>query len=74
MASGGQRRTRSERVAALELPPGPWERAWISLRRRDVLGRMALALLAAAGRVRRSSGPGTRRFIWRIGHGRRRGT
>ena len=40
--------TRSERVAALELPPGQWERAWISLRRRDVLGRIGLALLAAA--------------------------
>ena len=48
MATGGQRRTRSERVAALELPPGQWERAWIGLRRRDVLGRVALALVAAA--------------------------
>jgi cyclic-di-AMP phosphodiesterase PgpH len=47
MATGGQRRTRSERVAALELPPGQWERAWIGLRRRDVLGRVVLALLAA---------------------------
>ena len=47
MASGGQRRTRSERVAALELPPGQWERAWIDLRRRDVMGRIALAMLTA---------------------------
>lgn len=47
MASGGQKRTRSERVAALELSPGQWERAWASLRRRDVLGRIGLALLAA---------------------------
>jgi putative nucleotidyltransferase with HDIG domain len=31
----------------LELPPGQWERAWVGLRRRDVLGRMALAFLAA---------------------------
>jgi putative nucleotidyltransferase with HDIG domain len=48
MATAGQKRTRSERVAALELPPGQWERAWISLRRRDVLGRVILAFLAAA--------------------------
>ena len=61
MASGGQRRTRSERVAALEMPPGPWERAWISLRRRDVLGRMAAGLSGRGGRLRRSSAPGTRR-------------
>jgi len=48
MATAGQKRTRSERVAALELPPGQWERAWISLRRRDVLGRVILAFVAAA--------------------------
>ncbi len=47
MANGGQRRTRSERVAALELPPGHWERAWLGLWHRDMLSRMALALLAA---------------------------
>jgi putative nucleotidyltransferase with HDIG domain len=47
MATGGQKRTRSERVAALELPPGQWERAWVGLRRRDVMGRIVLALLAA---------------------------
>lgn len=47
MTTGGQKRTRSERVAALELPPGQWERAWAGLRRRDVLGRIGLALLAA---------------------------
>ncbi|MEN6457732.1 MAG: HDIG domain-containing metalloprotein [Thermoguttaceae bacterium] len=34
-------------MAALELPPGQWERAWASLSRRDVLGRIALALWAA---------------------------
>lgn len=43
-----RKRKRFERVSSLELPPGQWERAWISLRRRDVLGRIALALLAAA--------------------------
>ncbi len=47
MALGGQIRTRSERVAALELPPGQWERAWIGLRRADVLIRIGIALLAA---------------------------
>jgi cyclic-di-AMP phosphodiesterase PgpH len=47
MPIGGQKRTRSERVAAIELPPGQWERAWINLRRRDVLGRVFLAMLAA---------------------------
>jgi putative nucleotidyltransferase with HDIG domain len=47
MATGGQKRTRSERVAAIELPPGQWERAWINLRRRDVLGRVILAFAAA---------------------------
>lgn len=49
MATGGQRRTRLERVAALELPPGRWERTWISLHRGDVLLRIGMALLAAWG-------------------------
>lgn len=44
---GLRKRKRFERVASLELPPGQWERAWTSLRRRDVLGRVGLALLAA---------------------------
>jgi cyclic-di-AMP phosphodiesterase PgpH len=48
MSNGGQRRTRSERVAALELPPGRWERAWIGLCHRDTLLRAGLAFLAAA--------------------------
>jgi len=47
MSTAGQKRTRSERVAALELPPGPWEQVWIGLRSRDMLGRMALGLVAA---------------------------
>ena len=42
-----RKRKRFERVASLELPPGQWERAWIGLRRRDVMGRIGLALLAA---------------------------
>ena len=47
MATGGQRKKRSQRVAALELPPGVWRRAWASLRRHDVLLRIGLCLLAA---------------------------
>jgi hypothetical protein len=47
MASGGQKRTRLERVAALELPPGQWERIWSSLVERKVLLRIGLALLAS---------------------------
>ena len=42
-----RKRKRSDRVASLELPPGQWERAWIGLSRRDVLGRIGLALLSA---------------------------
>ena len=44
-----RKRKRFERVASLELPPGQWERAWTSLSRRDVLGRIALG--AAGGGV-----------------------
>ncbi len=51
MPTSGQKRTRSERVASLALPPGQWERAWSSLSRRDVLGRIALALLMALAMV-----------------------
>ena len=47
MATGGQKRTRSERVAALELRPSQWERAWANLRRRDVLLRIGLCVVAA---------------------------
>ena len=47
MASGGQKRKRSERVAALELPPRKWERALANLRQRDVLLRLGLCLLTA---------------------------
>jgi len=47
MSNGGPRKTRSERVAALELPPGRLERVWLGLCHRDVLTRMALAMAAA---------------------------
>jgi len=47
MQSGGQKRTRSERVAAVELPPKFWGRILDTLRRGDVLARIGLCLLAA---------------------------
>jgi putative nucleotidyltransferase with HDIG domain len=47
MATGLQKRTRSERVAALELPPGLFERILEYLQRGDVLGRLGLCLLTA---------------------------
>src|SRR3974377_2180038 len=47
MASGGQKRTRSGRVSALELPPRTWRQILATLCRRDMLARMGLSLLAA---------------------------
>ncbi len=47
MATGVQRRTRWERVAALELPPNRWEQAWARLHRGDVLLRAGLCVLTA---------------------------
>ena len=47
MASGGQRRKRSQRVAALELPPGAWDRAWLALRQGGVLRRIGLSVLTS---------------------------
>jgi hypothetical protein len=48
------------------MPRGPWERAWISLRRRDVLGRIFLALLAT-GAVCAILRAWDRPLGWRIG-------
>lgn len=45
--SSGSIRTRSDRVAALRLPPGRFARTLETLRRRDVLLRLGLCLLAA---------------------------
>ena len=45
MASGTQKRKRSERVAALELPPGSVERALALLKQGDVLLRLGMCLL-----------------------------
>ena len=47
MSTGSQKRTRLQRVASLELPPGRFARLVHHLRRRDVLGRLGLCLLAA---------------------------
>ncbi len=47
--SGSQKRTRSERVAALELPPGTLERTWEYLQRGDVLVRLGLCFLTIFG-------------------------
>ena len=47
MAANNPIRTRSERVAIVELPPGRFLRALVSLKRGDVLARLALAVLAA---------------------------
>jgi len=48
MVSPIQKRTRSERVATLELPPGLLEKTWGYLQRGDVLLRLGLCLLTAA--------------------------
>ena len=45
MASGTQKRKRSERVAVIELPPGSLERALAYLKRGDVLLRLGLCVL-----------------------------
>lgn len=47
MSFGGQKRTRSERVAALELPPAHWRRVVGALTHRDVLARLGLAAAAS---------------------------
>ena len=49
MAGGSQKRKRSERVAALELPPGLLDRTWAYLRRSDVLIRLGLCTLTVIG-------------------------
>jgi hypothetical protein len=49
MPAGNQKRTRSQRVAALELPPGAIDRFFESLRQADVLWRIALCLAVALG-------------------------
>ena len=47
MSSGGQKKTRLERVAALEMPPNMVERMLGDLQRGDVLLRIGLCFLSA---------------------------
>ena len=49
MLNGSQKRTRLERVAALELPPGMLERTWAYLQRGEVLIRLGLCVLTVIG-------------------------
>ncbi len=47
MATGGRKRKRLDRVAALELPPNHWERVLANMRHPDVLVRIGLAAATA---------------------------
>jgi len=47
MSTGSKKRTRSERVAAVELPPGLWGNLRMHLRRGHVLVRLAMCAVAA---------------------------
>src|SRR3990170_7153572 len=47
MSAGSKKRTRSERVASVELPPGLWGNLRIHLRRGHVLVRLAICAVAA---------------------------
>lgn len=47
MSTGIQRRTRSQRVATVELPPGPFRALWHNLQRGSVLLRLGICVLAA---------------------------
>jgi len=47
MSNGGRKRSRNSRVVSIELPPSPLGRAWLQLRRGDVLLRLALCAFAA---------------------------
>ena len=47
MSVGSPKRTRQQRVASVELPPGFWRKLWFHLQRGGVLLRLGLCLLAA---------------------------
>jgi putative nucleotidyltransferase with HDIG domain len=47
MSTGPQKRTRQQRVAAVELPPGFWKKLWFHLQRGGVLLRLGLCAVAA---------------------------
>jgi cyclic-di-AMP phosphodiesterase PgpH len=56
MSTSSPKRTRQQRVAALELPPGYWKKLWFHLQRGGVLLRMGLGAIAAL-------------FLWAFTHG-----
>ncbi|MEM9353795.1 MAG: HDIG domain-containing metalloprotein [Planctomycetota bacterium] len=56
MANGNQKRTRQQRVASVELPPGPWATALHQLQRGAVLLRLGLCVLLAV-------------VLWGLSHG-----
>jgi len=47
MSNGNQKRTRQQRVATVELPPGVWGTLASQLRRGSILLRLALCTLVA---------------------------
>jgi putative nucleotidyltransferase with HDIG domain len=47
MSLGSPKRTRQQRVAAVELPPGLWKSLWTSLQRGAVVLRLAICAVAA---------------------------
>ena len=47
MANGTQKKTRQQRVASVELPPGPWGETLVQLQRGSVLLRLGLCFLLA---------------------------
>ncbi|MCA9261671.1 MAG: hypothetical protein KDA61_20780, partial [Planctomycetales bacterium] len=47
MSNGTQTRTRQQRVAAVELPPGVWKSIWSNLQKGRVLLRLALCAATA---------------------------
>ena len=47
MSEGNQKRTRQQRVASVELPPGFWRSLLSTIRRGSVLLRLSLCLLVA---------------------------
>ena len=67
MSSGNHIRTRSDRVAAIALPPGTIARALSSLRRGNVLLRALLALIAAV-LMWLGTGASAPSFSYRIGY------
>src|SRR5687767_12990694 len=47
MSIGSPKRTRQQRVAAVELPPGMWKSLWSNLQRGAIVLRLAICAVAA---------------------------